>query len=289
MTAMSTEIPSDVLDYLETHHTLTLATASPTGLPHAATLVYVREGLALYLCTLPETTTAQNIEQNPAVSFVIDEYSPDWTKTKGIQGSGEAAVLLNPADISKVVSLFQQKFPFLSEVRTSNLSFYRITPMTVQFINNQEKGETAGQTLGVDWHRRAVYNVFRELPRQEVETIAARLDMVQVEPGEIIVRQGAPADKFFIIADGEVEVIRTDEGKAKTVARLSRGQFFGEIAILRNMPRTAMVKAVKPTTLLAMDREAFRRLMAQSLATTEDFDQVIQRRLDELAQIRSEA
>ena len=282
------EVPVEVLSYLSDHSTLTLATASPSGLPHAATLVYVNDGLTLYFCTRPETLTARHIEQNPAVSFAIDEYDPDWSKTKGIQGSGEGQVLLSAGEISQVVSLFQRKFPRLTDSRTTNLSFYRITPTSVQFIDNEREGKAVGQTLGGEYHRNMVYSVFRDLPRREVETVAAQLDTVQVAPGEVIVRQGAPADKFFIIADGEVEVIREDEGQARSVARLQRGQFFGEMAILRDMPRAATVKALRPTTLLAMDRNAFRRVVAQSLATTEDFDQVIQRRLSELTASRPE-
>ena len=99
----------------------------------------------------------------------------------------------------------------------------------------------------------------------------------------MIVRQGAPADKFFIIVDGEVEVIREDDGEARTVAgQLKRGQFFGEIAILRDTPRMATVKAVAPTTLFAMERQAFQGLVAQSMGTTQDFDRVIQKRLEEI-------
>jgi CRP-like cAMP-binding protein len=57
------------------------------------------------------------------------------------------------------------------------------------------------------------------------------------------------------------------------------------MAILRDMPRAATVRAIKPTTLLAMDRETFRGLVAQSLGTTQDFDRVIQQRLEELAEL----
>ena len=74
----------------------------------------------------------------------------------------------------------------------------------------------------------------------------------------MIVRQGAPADKFFIIVDGEVEVVRESEGKTRSLGTLGRGQFFGEIAILRDTPRIATVRAVKPTTLFAMERDIFR-------------------------------
>jgi uncharacterized protein YhbP (UPF0306 family) len=278
-----TEVPPQVFDYLAQHNTLTLATASASALPHAATQVYVNDGLLLYFCTRPDTTTARNIEQNPSVSFAVDSYEPDWAKTTGIQGNGEANVLLRSSDISQIVEMFREKFPGLVETRTSDLSVFRIVPSSVLYIDNTESGRRVGQTLGMEYRRQLVYNIFQSLPRQEVEVVAAKLSTMQVKTGEVIVRQGAPADKFFIVVDGEVEVTREDDGQARSIARLRDGQFFGEMAILRDMPRAATVTAVRPTVLLAMDRNSFRSLVAQSLDTSEDFDQIIQQRASELA------
>ena len=109
------EAPAHVLEYLRSQNTLTLATATASGLPHAATMVYVADGITLYFCTRPETTTARNIAENPAVAFTIDEYSPDWSKTKGIQGNGECQVLLNAGRHQARGGLFRQRFSFLSE------------------------------------------------------------------------------------------------------------------------------------------------------------------------------
>jgi len=280
------DVAPHVLAYLHAQNTLTLATVSPSGLPHAATLIYVSDGLALYFCTRAETTTARNIGQNPSVSFAIDEYSPDWSKTKGIQGRGEGQALREPREIERVVGLFRKKFPFLSSAYTGDASFFRIIPSEIQFIDNAAAtGEKMGETLGVQYRRSLVYSVFRELPRGEIEAVAAKLGTLKVDPGEVIVRQGGPADKFFIIVDGEVEVIREDDREQaprRPAASLKRGQFFGEIALVRDMPRTATVRAVTPTTLLTMDRDVFRGLVAQSLATSEDFDRVIRQRLSEL-------
>jgi uncharacterized protein YhbP (UPF0306 family) len=278
------DVPPHVLEYLGEHEVLTLATASSTGLPHAATQVYVNEGLAIYFGTRPGTITGRHIEQNPVVAFTIDEYCADWSKTKGIQGSGEGRALLDPAAIRHVVALFQQKFPFLSDTHATDLSFFRLTPFELQFIDNERAGgETAGQTLGTPYRRSLVYSVFSTLPQQEVDRVTANLESVQVQAGEVIVRQGTPADEFFIIVDGEVEILREEDGLTRSVAKLSRGEFFGEIAILLNRPRTATVRAVTTTTLLSMTRNTFRNLIAQSLATTQDFDRVIQQRLDGLA------
>ena len=105
---------------------------------------------------------------------------------------------------------------------------------------------------------------------------------MEVGAGDVVVRQGAPADKFFIIIDGEVEVVRDDDGQERTLATLGRGQFFGEMAILRDTPRMATVRALTPTTLFSMERDAFQNLVAGSIGTTQDFDRVIQQRLEEI-------
>src|SRR3989442_1768159 len=114
------EAPPQALEYLRSKNTLTLATAPTPGPPHPATMVYAADGITLYFCTRPDSTTARNIEQNPTVAFAIDEYSPDWSKTKGIQGGGECQVVLNPAEIKRVVGLFRERFSALSETSTAN-------------------------------------------------------------------------------------------------------------------------------------------------------------------------
>jgi len=276
------DVPAPVLEYLGAQRTLNLATASPNGVPHAATFLYVNDGLTLYVWTRPGTTTANHLEQNPAVAFTIDHYTADLRETKGIQGLGECQEVLNPNEIQQVVARFSAKFAAANPGRTGGLSFYRINPSSLKYIDNTGMSAGGAPTLGSEYRRESVYSVFRDLPAQEGATIAGRLEPVQVGPGEIVVRQGAPADKFFIIVDGEVEVVREDDGVARTVATLKNGQFFGEMAILRDLPRTATVRTTVPTTLLAMDRDAFRALVAQSLATTQDFDRVIQQRLGEL-------
>ena len=106
------------------------------------------------------------------------------------------------------------------------------------------------------------------------------MSRVEVGAGEMLVRAGGPADKFFIVVDGEVEML---QGEDQIVATLGPGQFFGEMAIMLDRPRTASVRATTPTTLLSLERDEFRDLMAQSLGVTGGFDEVIQGRLAALA------
>jgi MFS family permease len=97
--------------------------------------------------------------------------------------------------------------------------------------------------------------IFAPLSPPTVEFLAGRLDERRVEAGTTIVRQGEPGDDYYVVADGRVEVA-VDGTPA---GELGPGEGFGEIALLREVPRTATVTAVDETTLYALDREDFIR------------------------------
>lgn len=277
------DVPAHVVEYLTAQNTLTLATASPTGVPHASTFLYVNDGPTLYFWTRPGTTTARHLEQNPVVSFAIDEYAQDLRQTRGVQGAGECAVILNGETIARVADLFGQKFPELSPGATMSISFFRIVPTELQFIDNTETGgKSEDGTFGADFRRERAYSVFSDLPTQQIDSITGELQTVKVQAGDVIVRQGGPADKFFIIVDGSVDVEQQDDAGFKKMTSLGRGHFFGEVAIMRGTPRAATVRATEPTTLIAIDRDVFRDLVAQSLGMTANFDQVVRARLRSL-------
>jgi uncharacterized protein YhbP (UPF0306 family) len=279
--AAAPSVPQNVLDYLAGQKKLTLATASTTGVPHAAAFMFVNDGAIMYFWTRPETTTAKQIEQNPVVSFSVDDYVEDWTQLRGLQGGGECRVLLNAQEITNVVRLFADKYPAVKAgSATTNISFFRITPTQLQFLDNTATSKSA-EDFGVDFKREVVYSVFTGLPRQQQLGFTGELQPVNVSAGDVIVRQGAPADKIFIIVKGEVSVEREEaDGRVVELETLHDGQFFGELAILRDTPREATATAKTDVTLLAMRRDTFQRLVAGSLGASEDFDQVIKQRME---------
>jgi uncharacterized protein YhbP (UPF0306 family) len=282
--ATVTSVPQHVLDYLGEHMKLTLATASTTSVPHAATFMFVNVGPVLYFWTRPETATAKQIEQNPVVSFTVDDYVEDWTKMKGVQGTGECRVVLNSEEIINIVRAFAEKYPEAQgSGSTTNISFFRVSPTQLQFIDNTEGGARAEEDeFGLDFKREQVYSVFTGLPRQQALGFTGELQPINVAAGEIIVRQGAPADKIFIIVKGEVSVEREEpDGSKIELETLRDGQFFGELAILRDTPREATAKAETDVTLLALQRDTFQKLVAGSLGATEDFDRVIKQRMEQ--------
>ena len=93
--------------------------------------------------------------------------------------------------------------------------------------------------------------MFAPLSVAAKEHVASRLTMVPVKPGEVVVRAGDPGDRFYLVADGELEFSNGAHGVA------GRGDFFGEIALLRDVPRTATVKATAVSHLYALERDDF--------------------------------
>ena len=263
------EVPEHVLQFLGEQKTLTLATASPAGVPHAGTFLFVNEGPSLYFWSRPDTTIAKQVARNPLVSFTIDSYTEDLSQTKGIQGRGEARVLLKGEDVARVAALFGDKFPTLSPGNTMSISFFRVAPTDIEFIDNSSSGsDTEGESFGAEFHRERSYSLFTDLPIEDIDAIGAALGHMEASAGEKLVRAGGPADKFFIVVEGELEVMREgDEGKI-TVETLGPGHFYGEMAIVRDNPRTATVTAKTDAKLLTMEADVFADLVAQSLGTT---------------------
>jgi len=110
--------------------------------------------------------------------------------------------------------------------------------------------------------------------------------MVRYSAGDVIVRAGGPADKFVLIVEGEAELTQEDGSPPVT---LGPGRFYGEMAILRDEPRSGTLSARTDVTLMTLDRDAFRDMVAQSLGTTADFTQLVAARLKALAREPSPA
>jgi MFS family permease len=95
--------------------------------------------------------------------------------------------------------------------------------------------------------------IFAPLPALTVEQLADRMTEVRAAAGEEIVRQGEPGELFYVIDTGTVQVaVDGQPGR-----ELGRGDSFGEIALLRDVPRTATVTARTDVVLYALDRNAF--------------------------------
>ena len=110
--------------------------------------------------------------------------------------------------------------------------------------------------------RLADVTLFAGLPPARLETAMRRATLREVKAGTTIIRQGDPADDFYVIGNGRVEVTQTDaSGTSRVLRQMSGGEFFGEIGLLSRVPRTATVVALSDCTLVALDGAAFLELV----------------------------
>jgi CRP-like cAMP-binding protein len=120
--------------------------------------------------------------------------------------------------------------------------------------------------------------LFAPLPPATLEHLAASLVRVRAAPGMEITRQGEVGDRFYVVDDGDLDV--TIDGKP--AATLGAGDHFGEIALLRDVPRTATVTARTDSSLLALERDEFVSAVTGHPASRDAADAVVAARLGRL-------
>jgi MFS family permease len=117
--------------------------------------------------------------------------------------------------------------------------------------------------------------IFEPLGAMILERAGRKLIRVDVPAGTVLMREGDPGDRFYVIAEGNVEVTAS----GSTLRHLGRGEYLGEIALLRNIPRTATAISTTPCSLRALERNAFLAIMTGSPESREIADHEIDRRL----------
>ena len=117
--------------------------------------------------------------------------------------------------------------------------------------------------------------MFAPLPAPTLEALASSLEPVRVGAGETVFRQGDHGDRFYIVDSGEIEI----EIGGRVANVLGPGDFFGEIALLRDISRTATARARKETQLFALERDAFLGAVTGHAASTEAAEGVVVARL----------
>jgi CRP-like cAMP-binding protein len=115
-------------------------------------------------------------------------------------------------------------------------------------------------------HRNAKIALLRAVPlfsgcsAKELGQISTLGDELRQPAGSQLIAEGAKGREFFVLIDGTVDVRR----KGRKVCSFETGDFFGEIALLTESPRTATVTAVTPVRLLVISGQSFRRLLADT-------------------------
>jgi hypothetical protein len=96
-------------------------------------------------------------------------------------------------------------------------------------------------------------STFDALPPLELESLARSAVYLEVDRGSVVIRQGDVGDRYYVVSAGEFDV----EMNGRHMRTARRGEAFGEVALLADVPRTATVTAATPGVLLSVDRVAF--------------------------------
>jgi hypothetical protein len=105
-------------------------------------------------------------------------------------------------------------------------------------------------------------DLFESLSQEELAYVAERSRLVRYQAGDLIIRKGDTDQALYIIIGGQIRVWdRTEDGKARLLNYHGAGDFFGEIALLEDKPRTANVDAITDVELVVFDREGFARIL----------------------------
>jgi uncharacterized protein YhbP (UPF0306 family) len=141
-------LKQQVLDYLKSHNTMTLATCAGE-MPWAATVFYASDNLKLYFFSSPESRHCQNLAANSRVAVTIQEDYEDWRLIKGIQLEGKVILVDSVIEKAKAIAVYARKYPAVIKLFTDPTSgvyhqaflkvkFYCVAPDKLFYIDNEQ-------------------------------------------------------------------------------------------------------------------------------------------------------
>ncbi len=137
---MDQELKTKILDLLDQHRIMTVATLRPDGWPQATTVGYVNEGLTIYfLCGL-DSQKAANIARDDRVSVTIDHDTPDIMAITGLSMAAHAQMVSDRAEASRVLNLLPTKYPEQKSLPVAmptpeDVRIFRLTPVVISVLD----------------------------------------------------------------------------------------------------------------------------------------------------------
>jgi len=137
------------LEYVEAHHTVSLATQGPDGL-WAASVFYASIDFQLYFLSEPKTRHAQNLVANESIAATINEDYSDWREIKGIQMEATCQEVRGVRETARALGAYVKKYPFVADFlspgqllkgmkigsRSLDVRLCRVTPTRLFFLDN---------------------------------------------------------------------------------------------------------------------------------------------------------
>jgi len=140
--------------------------------------------------------------------------------------------------------------------RRANLNF--AYPTRTVHVERHRPGMSSDGSAIVE--RLSAVDIFAPLSAEETAILARAAEKHVFAPGESVIRAGEPGSSMFVVHNGRVSVQVNENGRARSVATLTDGDFFGEMALFTGEPRTANVVALEETEVLEIGHEAMKRV-----------------------------
>jgi MFS family permease len=202
-----------------------------------ALMVFALLGVGNSLVDVAAFTLVQRAVPDEVLARVFGVIQMLWLASVGI-GAVAAPVLISAVGVETALVITGIALPTLVLV---------LSPRLVRIDSAAEAPDE--QTLRL----LGATPIFAPLPGAALEHLASRLVPLRVDPGTVVVREGDAGDRFYIVVEGTLDVI---QGEAH-LTDLEAGGYFGEIALLRDVARTATVVAKTDAVLYALDRDDF--------------------------------
>jgi len=139
------------------------------------------------------------------------------------------------------------------------------------------------QSGGAIVERLGAVDIFAPLSVEETAMLAQAATSHIFAPGETVIRAGDPGSSMFVVHNGRVNVQLNENGRARTVATLSEGAFFGEMALFTGEPRTANIVALEETEVLEIGHAAMKQVFDTNPDLVESLSHIIAERRQGLA------
>jgi cytochrome P450/CRP-like cAMP-binding protein len=209
--------------------------------------------------------------------------------TKARNGMEEEVAVLHAGEYFGEIGLLCQ-VPRMATVTAVGGPLEVIELSRPTFLDLVTRSDFVSGEIAAMVRKRIAQNRLREaIPELQTSELARILPEFTSETrtaGELVIRQGEDADRFYIVVDGEAIVSqRTPENADREIARLTSGQYFGEIGLLQGCPRTATVRISEfgTATLLSTNRQGFEAMVRATGGIKGDLAQALLRRIPDRA------
>lgn len=136
---MNADMKRKILDILDGHRTMTIATLRPDGWPQATTVGYANDGLTLYFLCGSDSQKAANLARDDRVSLTVDHDTPQVMEITGLSMAAHAKVVTDAAESDKALRMLMQRYPpqtaQLPTPTTEGLSIFRVTPAVISVLD----------------------------------------------------------------------------------------------------------------------------------------------------------